>query len=189
MTIDRAVAVIRPFQWQISCSKCLVRLILILTCVWSISIEMPWIAAHWNDQVAHSYFITDTYNFVYQFLFSFVPISVLVIANVIMVLGLWCQTRNQSQTFNNTALRHNHTHKIVIQVFFVSLISMLAHGLYICSYMMEFTTDRTMTQSHVFQWIETITLVLFQLNSVINFLFYYIVGAKFRRALKQLPCW
>ena len=146
LSIDRAIAVARPFAWRTICSRGRVKGVLVASFLVSFALQVPDVVVYHdvtNIQYNPRSAWWDVYDaYITPFFFSALPTSGVIVANVVILTRLaWGmdEVRNTSSSDK----RKSQVDKITWQVCLISLVTFLQHGLYISQ--MAMFLVRTMT--------------------------------------------
>ena len=199
ISLERYIAIFYPFKVHIYCTKkrALVAVIImtLLACTSQIPVFFTCSLVFIGQRPKCLGFVSDTWNdmmliIFLSFIYSFVPLIILTIFNVLMIRRIQDQSSFRASSQGQHSVSSSSTKHVSLFAMMVSLCMVFAVTslpgtlIIIVNHLCKFTTG-----SHcvvIGKWLYQIPFMLNDVNHGVNFFLYCLTGSVFRQALFQL---
>ncbi|CAH1800935.1 unnamed protein product [Owenia fusiformis] len=205
VTIDRVIIVYLPLKAKSICTKNKTIIVICLVTLFTVGLNLHWIFSVGErlymgelytcaNKEAFEDFIITYWPWIDAAFASFIPFTILVICNILIVVKLLKagirrnKQMNASNSNMNDAVKSMTIMLVVISLLFICFTAPIVVDIAIfnLNYDQQLTTTLAEDAHDELRW--AIVNMLVYLNSAMNFFMYCLSGKKFRESLKDLFC-
>ena len=193
MSLDRSVAVTRPFKWHSMNSTTFVRKVATAVFVWSLLLTTIYWVFQWKIRIDNFSVFSNYMFYVEPVLFTILPFVVVTPTSIVIYVAVKKQrnqTAKMTATISTATKKKKNTDTVTTQVLLISVVTVLSNALYIAQETILkvslFDTVDTDTDSYVMSYllVNKLSSLMFVLNASIN-CFLFLFGSKFRTAFNN----
>lgn len=210
MTVQRAAAVVWPHRVNVMCTRRKNQIIVIAVVGITMLLQAHLLYGGAVDEMKinnntvlreclyfrdleYAHFYENIWSWVYMCISSLLPFAILLAANIILLFHVVKSTRNARRTVTSEqqlTSREKRTSSmtvILMTMSFAYFIQTAPHAGYVLSlkYMSDVVT-KDAEKFALFELVWTVTVILKQSNSAVNFYLYCLTGSRFRNELKKI---